>query len=308
MGGSGGGYFSGSTSPEELRKQVMDAEQRAKSQTFDAEVSGMLGDVLAETNRRDPDRLNRHLTTIHQALRQDLEGEVDLRFGGSIAKHTYVDGLSDADSLVILNRSELAKMTPEEVRGYFAQRLRERLPDTVVTEGQLAVTVRFGDIDVQLIPALRTGTGVRIPDADGRRWSETVRPEAFAKKLSAVNQAQGGKVVPTIKLAKVILAKLPEKQRLSGYHIESLAIQVLEKYSGPRTTKAMLRHFFAEAPQYIKQPIKDRTGQSLHLDEYLGRGDSIPRRVIAEAVARIGRAMINADGAQSKEQWEDLLS
>jgi hypothetical protein len=309
MGGSGGGgYFSGATSPEELRKQVRDVEERTRSQEFDAEISAMIGDVLTDVNTRDPDSLRQHIDTIRQTLTQDIAGTIDMRFGGSIAKHTYVDGLSDADSLVVLDRSELRDATPEEVKHYFAERLRQRLPNTEIVEGQLAVTAKFRDIDVQLIPAIRSGTGIKIPDADGVRWSSTIRPDAFARKLSAVNQRQSGKVVPAVKLAKVLLAKLPAEQQLSGYHVESLAIKIFEEYSGSQTTKAMLKHFFTEAPRHIRQPIKDSTGQSLHVDEYLGGADSVKRRVVGESVARIGRTMANADRAQSKEQWGDLLA
>jgi hypothetical protein len=310
MGGSGGGgsYFSGTTSPEELRRQVSELEDRTRSQEFDAKIAATIGEVLADANPRDPNALERHMKTIRQAVNQDIDGVVDMRFGGSIAKHTYVDGLSDADSLVVLNRSELENASPEAVKHYFAGRLRERLPNTEVSEGQLAVTVKFTDTEVQLIPALRSGSGVRIPSADAGGWSETIRPDAFARKLATVNQSLSGKLVPTIKLAKILVAKLPEKQRLSGYHIESLAIKVLDGYAGTTTTKAMLKHFFAEAPNHIRQPIRDSTGQSLHVDAYLGPADSIGRRVASRAIARIGQSMTNADTAQSKQQWDDLFA
>lgn len=309
MAGSGGsgGFFSRGSDPEDLRRQVRDSEDRARNDLFETEVSSLIGSHLVQANGRDSEAIGRHIDEIASALAQDIEGSVGLRFGGSIAKRTYVDGLSDVDALVILNKSELEDKNPSEVRSYFAQRLRERFPKTPVEEGTLTVTVSFADIQIQLLPALKDGSGVRISSADAPGWSPTIRPDKFADKLTRVNQALNGKVVPTIKLAKSILSQLPEKQRLSGYHVESLAIRVFEGYEGPQTTKAMLRHFFTEAPNHLKQPIKDSTGQSIHVDDYLGGVGNLRRRIAADSIGRIGRSMQNADGANSVEQWREIL-
>jgi hypothetical protein len=308
MGGSGGGgYFSGPLTPQQLRQQVQEAEEQAKNEAFETSVANLIDGVLADANTRNADAVSAHLDTLRQAIQADIEGTVDIRFGGSVAKHTYVDGISDADALVILNRSELRGMAPREVRAYFADRIRERLPATDVSEGDLAVTVRFADIDVQLIPAIRVGKALRVPEAGGQAWSPHIRPEAFAHRLTSLNQSLGGKLVPTIKLAKAILAARPEEQRLSGYHVESLALQAFGQYPGPRTTRAMLRHFFIQAADLVRRPIRDATGQSLYVDEYLGKAGSLERRIVADGLARIGRTITNADAAQSLTQWADLL-
>ena len=55
MGGSGGGYFSGSTSPEELRKQVMDAEpggEDPENQGVDPKAQAPDQDECREPGRR----------------------------------------------------------------------------------------------------------------------------------------------------------------------------------------------------------------------------------------------------------------
>lgn len=307
MGGSGGGFFSGGSDPEELRRRVRASEDSTRNDRFEVEVSSLIDSHLADANRRDSDAIGRHLEEIEAALDQDIDGAVKLRFGGSIKKHTYVDGLSDIDALVILNASELQGKDPAEVRSYFAQCLSDRFPQTSVEEGDLTVTVSFADVQIQLLPAIKVGAGVRIPSVDTSAWSPTIRPDKFADKLTKVNQALNGKVVPTIKLAKSILSQLPENQRLSGYHVESLAIQVFEGYEGPQTTKAMLRHFFTEASNHLKQPIKDSTGQSIHVDDYLGGAGNLRRRIAVDSIGRIGRSMKNADGANSVEQWREIL-
>ena len=187
------------------------------------------------------------------------------------------------------------------------KQLSKRYPKTNIEEGQLAVTLTFSDAQIQLLPALKVGAGVRIPSADGSRWSKTIRPEKFANKLTQLNRSFDGKLVPTIKLAKSILSQLPEKHQLSGYHVESLAIETFETYKGGHTTKEMLKYFFTQGPQHLKHPIKDSTGQSLHVDDYLGSSGSIERRVVADSVGRIGRSIQNAEGAKSLDLWRDIL-
>lgn len=306
-GGGGGGYFSGTSNPEELRRQVRAAEEQARDEQFETQVATLLDSYLADINRRDSEAIGRHTDEILNALGSEIEGSVALRFGGSVAKHTYVDGLSDVDALVILSKSELAKKSPGAVRSYFVNRLRERFPNTPVTEGKLAVTVSFTDAEIQLLPALKAGTGVRIPAADGSGWSPTVQPEMFAKKITQLNKSLNGKLVPTIKLAKSILSELPEQHRLAGYHVESLAIETFKSYTGTHRTKDMLKYFFTHASDHLKYPIKDSTGQSIHVDDYLGPSGSLKRRIIADAVGRTGRSMQNADGANSLDQWREIL-
>jgi len=307
MGGSGGGFFSGEYKPSDLRRQVREADDQVRDDKFETNVSNHIDSLLAEVNKRDAAAIQQHVEMITKAIEAEIDGSVSLLFGGSVAKHTYVDGLSDIDALVILNQSELKNMNPAQVRAYFAERLRGRLGETSVEEGNLAVTVTFADATIQILPALRIGQGVRIPQADGTAWSPVIRPDRFAQKMTQVNQATNGKMVPTIKLAKSVLAQLPDSQKLSGYHVESLAIQVFDGYKGTMTTKAMLRHFFSQSPQLIRQPMKDSTGQSVHADDYLGAANNVLRRVVADSVARIGRSMQNADGAKSVEQWQAIL-
>ncbi len=306
MGGSGGGFFPGSTKPEELSEKLRKAEQETSDKKYETSVAEIIGHRLSEFNDRDVDGINKHLETIKTALDQDIEGTVDLLYGGSVLKHTYVDGLSDIDALVILNNSELMDMSPWEIKEYFCARLKDRFPNTSIEQGTLAVSVKFKDIEIQLLPAVKFKTGIRIPDSSGTQWS-MINPSAFAKLLTEVNNKTGGKLVPTIKLAKSIIADLPEKRRLTGYHTEALAVEIFKNYDGSKTTKAMVKHFFNESKKYVIKPITDKTGQSVHIDDYLGSAESLERKIVADALGRIGRRMQNADGARNEKQWEEIL-
>lgn len=306
MGGSGGSFFGGSTPPKDLLKKIRKTEEDTLNEQFETDVSRILADLLAKYNNRNVEAINTHLNNIKKALNKEIDGTVDLLFGGSVSKHTYVDGLSDIDALVILNNSELTNMAPIEVKNYFFNRLSERFPGTDIRVGNLAVTLSFSDTEVQLLPAVKYENGFRIPNESGTAWS-FIKPKEFADTLTKANGDQQVKVVPTVKLAKSIISNLPEKRQLTGYHTEAIAVEIFRDYHGAKNTKSMLKYFFAEAPKHILKPINDVTGQSLHVDEYLGAENSIERRVVADSMARIGRRMQNADGANSITQWKDIL-
>jgi len=307
MGGSGGGYFPGTSKPEELRKQVRAAEEKARSEHFETDLANLLDEFLTNINPQNIEARGRHIDEIKKALGSEIEGSVDLRFGGSVAKHTFVNGLSDVDALVMVSKTELAGKNPSEIQSYFQERLRERFPNTKIEKGRLAITLSFSDIDVQILPALKVGSGVKIHNQDGSKWSPIIRPDQFAKKLTDVNRLLNGKLVPSIKLAKSILSQLPTNQQLSGYHVESLAIEIFKGYEGEKTTRDLVRFFFTHAAPHLKNPIKDSTGQSINVDDYLGSAGSLHRRIAADSISRIGRSIQNADGANSVEQWREIL-
>ena len=223
-----------------------------------------------------------------------------------MSRHTYLEGLSDTDALVLVDPGDVGRSTPEGLKNRFAERLREIFGSDNVKVGDLAVTVTVSGREIQLLPAMREGDGYRIAAPGGRSWSK-IHPRAFAEKLTQTNKSQDGKLIPTIKVAKAIIATLPKQQQLTGYHVESLAIEAFKNYDGPRTYKAMVAHFFDRAVELVKAPIADRSGQSLHVDEYLGVASSQQRRAVSQALQRVQRKIQNADAWKSVDAWGDLV-
>lgn len=304
MSGSGGGGFRG-ISPDTIRDWIDRAHVDATAVEHSTAINTKLGDLLAQYNDRDVELVRHRLEQIQDALEDTLETTVDLSFGGSVAKHTYVDGLSDVDSLVILRDPNMQSLPAGEVLDRFAEVLEKELGYEVqVSEGQLAVTVVYpDDMKIQVLPAVRTSTGVRIPDGVGNNWSSVIRPEIFAAKLTERNQANGGRLIPVIKLAKAALSDLPDEIKPSGYHMESLAVEAFRRYDGPKTYKAMLQHFFRMASELVRSPIRDSTGQSLLIDHDLGEQNSRRRQYLGGVMDRIARRMSNADRSDSSEDW-----
>ena len=100
---------------------------------------------------------------------------------------------------------------------------------------------------------------------------------------------------------------LLESQRLSGYHVESLAVAAFRDYKGTKTTAAMLPTFFERAKELVLHPIRDSTGQSVHVDEYLGSENSQARLASSHILVRLAKRMRNATLSRSIAQWRALF-
>ena len=245
---------------------------------FNERCEGLLKGYM---NRNRP-RVAQRLNEIRDAIsRADYE-PVQTMFGGSVKRGTDVTGLSDVDALLIVNDSSLASRPPS----YAIERVRDviqnRFPDNTVTAGKLAVTIEYTDgPEIQILPAIRTNSdGIRIAERGGKEWSNITRPEKFADKLIEINKANGSRVVPVIKLVKAMAdchIGRPSR-KISGYHIESLAIDAFSNYDDELKTHVMLDHFLTYSMVAVLTPIADSTGQTRYVDEYLGIANSDQRK------------------------------
>ncbi len=248
------------------------------------EVNNWLRGTLKEYNDRPVEDISRHIDHLRDTLEWADGDVVRPLFGGSVHKHTYVNGLSDIDVLMPINDSVMSGMEPRDAIAHMKKLISKRLPQTDVSDGDMAVTVRYSDkIEIQLLPAIRRKDGIRIADPETGHWSDVVRPDGFAKKLTKVNQSNDGNVIPTIKLVKGLQVGVirNEKERISGYHMESLAIEAFQNYPGPHDLRSMVIHFCDFASRAVMSPIRDSTGQSRHVDEHLDGAGSGRRKMAA---------------------------
>jgi hypothetical protein len=307
MGGSGEGYFSSET-PENVRDALRKEEKATENQIFETQVSKDIGDLLGEYNNRDADGVREALEKLKKALENDVEdGAITPVFGGSVRKHTYVDGISDIDSLFVLKGKELAGLQPHEALDLFESRVRTVFAGAKPERDAMSLRIPYRGLVLEILPAVRREGQLCVASESGKSWSK-INPQSFLRKLTEVNDKYGGKLVPAIKIAKGINEKFPEGQRLSGYHLESLAIEAFRDYRGPQNTKAMVEHLIESAAEHVLKPIRDKTGQSLHVDEYAGAKGSETRRLIAQNLQRVSRRMKNANANRSREKWAELLS
>ena len=263
--------------------------------------------LLVRYNRRNSQTVASRLENLCRFLRQEGNHVVQTMFGGSVQRSTYVTGLSDVDVLLIVNESSLVNHRPSEVIAYVQDTIQRRLQNNSVTAGDLAVTVGYSDgTEIQILPAIRTNSGVRIAEPGSTGWSNVAHPARFAEMLREINGARGGRVVPTIKLAKAIADCFIRRQsrKITGYHMESLAIEAFRDYDGPLDTKAMLVHLLGYSIGAVKRPITDSTGQSRFVDEHLGQANSGPRR---RASTYFGQMRGNVNRCRTRAEFNALF-
>lgn len=83
---------------------------------------------------------------------------------------------------------------------------------------------------------------------------------------------------------------------------EGFGFAAFRGYTGEMTSRAMLPTFFERAKDLVLTPIKDRSGQSIHVDAYLGTPNSDARQAASHVFGRIFRRMRNATAAASSAQ------
>lgn len=310
MGGSGGGgYYPSSWTPQQSEQSVRDAEKESFEAGFRTELSSYLGALLQQFNNRDSESVGDKLTELREFFSSELNAAIVQKFGGSVAKHTYIDGLSDVDALFVLKSSDVDYEKPNQLVERFADMARTKLGDGVeVKAGEMAVTLKYQDgTELQVLPATTTAAGnLRVSSPEGNSWSN-IKPAEFQKVLSEVNSKCGFNLVPTIKLAKAAIATLPEAQRLSGYHIESMAVDAFKNYDSGTTKHEMLVNFFKSAKDQVLSPKRDKTGQSRHLDDYLGDANSNERKRSHYVLDRLEKRMRNANAASSLQAWSMIF-
>lgn len=281
-GGGFGGYRSISTSP-----QISSSTSGAQASQHEIEMNEFLEDLLKDYNNRDVEAIRTHLNEIEKVLGREVEGLDRILFGGSISKNTFIEGTSDVDALVILDKSKYKDATPKELQAAFAKMLQQRFPKTEIKCGTLAVTLKFSDYEIQLLPAMKKNGKLQIASHDGSHWSSSIDSSKFTDRLTATNKMNNNKVVPVIKLAKSLFSNLPNKYQLSGYHVEALAVDAFSTYNGRYTLYDMTKHMLNYSVKRVLNPMNDVTGQSGIIDDQFGPARSITRQYLSRHIRDI---------------------
>ena len=294
-GGGFGGYRSIGTS-----SQLSSSTSGAQASQHEIEMNEFLEDLLKDYNKRYVAAIRTHLNEIEKVLGREIEGLDRILFGGSISKNTFIEGASDVDALVILDRAKYKDATPKELQNAFAKMLQQRFPRTEIKCGSLAVTIKYKDYEIQLLPALRNNGKLQIASNDGACWSTSINSAKFTEKLTATNKMNSNKVVPVIKLAKSLLSNLPSKYQLSGYHVEALAVDAFSTYNGRCTLYDMTMHFLNYSTKRVLTPMSDVTGQSGIIDDNLGIARSITRQKLSGHIKDIAGRFLGATSDAKK--------
>lgn len=97
--------------------------------------------------------------------------------------------------------------------------------DTKISRAGQAVTVKFADFFVDIVPGFdRTGGGYLIPDTSVPRWIET-DPKKHVELWAVLNKKQNGLFVPLVKMVKQWNRK--HSWLFRSFHLEALAYDLL---------------------------------------------------------------------------------
>src|SRR5260221_14015329 len=100
MGGSGSSYTNWKS--DKLAEAVRKDTEESGAE-YQVALGGYFNELLGAFNGRDVELVHKRLDRIKESLQNELESTFDQIFGGSVAKHTYVDGLRDVGSLLVIN-------------------------------------------------------------------------------------------------------------------------------------------------------------------------------------------------------------
>ena len=194
-----------------------------------------------------------------------------------------------------MDSTKYKNVSPKGLQEDFFKLLQTRFPHTEISKGELAVTVKFSDYEIQLLPALRENGRIRIANRENKGWSPPINVSAFTRKLTKINQINGKKVVPVIKLAKNLFSRLPQQYQLSGYHVEALAVDAFATYNGRYTLYDMTKHLLDYSTKRVLTPMNDVTGQSGVIDSYLGATNSLHRQHLSHYIRDIAGRFSGSD-------------
>jgi hypothetical protein len=295
----------GPMTDEKVQSEIDSALENTKRLEFETEVNVRLKEALSSYNEKDTELVNERLSEIKELLSKYLETSIDIRRGGSWKKHTYIDGLSDVDCLFILNSPEFSGESPKHLNDELKTLLQEKLGNRAKVErGNLSLKITYENVpDLQILLALRNDKGLRIPSGDQDSWSGVINPEKFAKQLTETNKSLNGNVIPVIKIVKGAVIGTGINPDMKGYHVEALAVEIFQGYQGEQTKKAMLEYFFLKASEMVRKPIKEISGQSQYVDDYLGDSGSAERENVSRELKRRSDGLARADYKFSVDDW-----
>lgn len=293
MGGSSGSFAGYGTINVEAK--MLASQQGTQSSQREIVINEFLEALLKDFNSRDVEAIQTHLNEIEKVLEREIDGIDAILFGGSISKNTFIEGTSDVDALVFLDGAKYEEESPKALQDSFYRMLQSRFPHTEIKKGELAVTLKFSDYEIQLLPATRENGKIRIADRETQGWSSSINVSAFTSKLTKINKLNSNKVVPAIKIAKSLFSKLPKKYQLSGYHVEALAVDAFTAYNGRYTLYDMTKHLLDHSTKRVLSQMNDITGQSGIIDNYLGTTNSPYRQELSHHIKDIAGRFSGSD-------------
>ncbi|HXS76641.1 MAG TPA: CBASS oligonucleotide cyclase [Terracidiphilus sp.] len=225
---------------------------------------------------------------------------------GSYSRSTMIAPLKDADVdiFVVLDTKYFYNYDQgqnggqagllDRVKGVL-KRTYTRTPD--ISRNGLAVTIRFDDFMVDVVPGFRrNGGGFLIPNSITKTWVST-DPKKHVELVSSSNTVHHGDLVPLIKMIKAWNRNI--NRHFRSFHLEVLALEIFSNVTISDFPSGV-RFYFDKGRTFIAQKNLDPAGYGGDVGSYLNSQEAIreattkfqlayDRAIRAEDFARRGR-------------------
>jgi hypothetical protein len=233
-------------------------------------------------------------------IRRALSKELHIRGSriiGSYANGTQIAGsdVNQIDIMFVLDNDKhgdwLRRTSgPIDCARYIQERLVQRpeFRDAQVETDNNSVTVRFGKLRFNIVPAFRSEKGLSIPDPSGRKSWITTDPKMFNRIIGHMDRRTKGRMTQIIKVVKGWNDN--NGGLLRSFHIENM---VYEHFKDRPSNVVSSMHedvlnFFVRLPTYIQNPTKE----PVHGERVDGYLDGNRTKAIGKALRTVDRLNI----------------
>ena len=210
-----------------------------------------------------------------------------IELAGSVEKNTFNEGISDIDLRAVTTNSALLDYSPKVAKRLIMKQIRSIDEVKNPRVGHQAVTLIKGGHEYQIIPVIRHNGKTYIPSERGTYW-KTVDIEAFNHSLHSLNRKTNGHFCEAVRFVKILSDRyVPKRNQLSGYHIESIAMEAIGNCSPTMGRTDMVEKILRYIPSRVKSYSWDITRETKAIDHDLGSNYSAERKDAAKRYHRL---------------------
>jgi len=246
------------------------------------------------------------------------------QLSGSYSRHTAIEMIPDVDVLLFILGDQLDR-TPNAVLLQLHKALQEYPAAVINTEGQrrsVRLELPADDLYLDIVPAAAENgldRPLKVPDRPQQKWILS-DPLGYAQRLTKVNQANGEKVVPLIKLVKAWRDEQMERRRPKSYVLEVMLLYAIEDGAlvlCDRSVADNVHDAFVYITDKYADLMDNGTAAPRILDpqvpeHYITKGwershfETFMRRA-REARRAAARALATEDEAAASEEWKRVF-
>lgn len=246
------------------------------------------------------------------------------RLSGSYSRSTATEGIPDVDVLLFLHKPELER-TPNSILIELNQVLKDYPGGTSNTTAQrrsVRIELASDVICLDIVPAVvpeGLERPLRIPDRPQKEWIQS-DPLGYAGRLTAINQAHGGKLVPLIKLLKAWRDEQMKRRRPKSYVLEVMLLYAVEDGTlvlCDRSVAENVRDVFVHITDKYRDLMENGTGVPRISDPQVGgmyitggwersHFETFMRRA-SEARTAAENAVAAKNDAAASEEWKRVF-